>query len=115
MYLLGVMGVIAFALSLVLMFLPYETEFLSLFCYCIIILACMSCRDVFSKVDLELPDITYEMFLLHMLVIKVAVKILDMIGLLDMVILKYITYFILLVVISYLFNRVVKCVMSRIL
>lgn len=115
MYLLGVMGVIAFVLSLVLMFLPYETEFLSLFCYCIIILACMSCRDVFSKVDLELPDITYEMFLLHLLVIKVAVKILDMIGLLDMVILKYITYFILLVVISYLFNRVVKCLMSRIL
>ena len=95
------------------MFLPYETELLSLICYCIIILACMSCKDLFPKIRLKIPDITYEMFLLHLLVIKVAVKILDKIGLIDVIVLKYMTYFILLVIISYLFNRVVNSLISK--
>ena len=109
-----IIGIVAFILSLILMFLPYKTEFLSLLCYCIVLLACMSSEDKFSRALPNITDITYEMFLLHLLIIKITVKSLDMVGLLDLSIMKYITYFMFLIAVSYLYKRFIKYLMSLI-
>ena len=106
--LLRIAGVLAFVISIVVMFLPFKTEILSLLCYSIVVLVCISTPNNIRIKSHNLPDITYEMFLLHMLSIAIAVKALDMVRLLDILSLKYATYILILVVLSYLLNRLVK-------
>ena len=111
---IGGIGVFLFCLSLLLMFQSYKTELLSIFCYCFVILASIICDRVVPFKLPQLPDITYEMFLVHLFVIKVAVKFLCFIGLVKYSGLKYITFVIILLVVSYLLNILVKCLRSTI-
>lgn len=105
---IGAIGILLFCLSILLMFLPYNTELLSLSCYCVVILSCMICDKAGLLKLPQLPDITYEMFLMHLFVIKVAVKLLYVAGLLEYSSLKYTTFVIILLVLSYLLNSFIK-------
>lgn len=105
---IGVVGLLSFCLSIILMFLPYKTEFLSLCCYCAVMLACIISDRLVRDKCIQLPDITYEMYLLHIIVIMFIVKFLDLLGWIQYSWLKYATYVAVLLLASYVLNRLVK-------
>lgn len=115
---IGIVGILSFCLSILFMFLPYKTEILSLCCYCVVMLASIISDRIVRDKCLQLPDITYEMFLLHLIVIKFTVKLLDLLGWIQYSWLKYVTYVAILLLASYMLNRLVKylrCLILKIL
>lgn len=112
---IGVVGLLSFCLSILLMFLPYKTEMLSLCCYCVVMIASIISDGIVKERLPQLPDITYEMFLLHLLVIMFAVKFLDVVGCLQYAWLKYAIFLAILLTASYMLNRLVKYLQNLIL
>ena len=112
---IGIVGILSFCLSILLIFLPYKTEILSLCCYCTIMLACIISDRIVQDKCIQLPDITYEMFLLHIIVIMFTVKFLDLLGWIQYSWLKYLTYMAVLLLASYVLNRFVKYLRGLIL
>ena len=112
---IGSVGILSFCLSIVLLFLPYDTEILSLCCYCAVMLSSIISDKIVRGWCPQLPDITYEMFLLHIIVIMFTVKFLDLLGWVQYSWLKYVTYVAILLFASYVLNRLVKYLRSLIL
>lgn len=111
---IGLVGILSFCLSILLMFLTYKTEILSLCCYCFVMLATIISDRIVPDKFHQLPDITYEMFLLHLIVIKFTVKFLDIVGGLQYAWLKYATFVAILLFASYMLHRLVKYLNSLI-
>lgn len=104
------LGIIAISGAFFSFFSPIDIEWLGIICFVYILANAVSSNGIGSyfnktKYAKYIPDISLEILLLHIIFIRVSVKVADCLGVVQINVLRYIIYATMVLTVSYIFNK----------
>lgn len=104
------LGIIAISGAFFSFFSPIDLEWLGIICFVYILANAVSSNGIGSyfnktKYAKYIPDISLEILLLHIIFIRISVKVADCLGVVQIDVLRYIIYATMVLTVSYIFNK----------